>query len=84
MKKTLIASLTLAALAASPAFAQNQAERMHQAVHRSTATSEYFASVPGYVPGDPYAVVSSNRVIGRDMDANVRLQLLRDAGVSQN
>jgi hypothetical protein len=82
MKKILITSITLASIAASPAFAQ---DRTHRTGQPMTNASEYFGTYPnGYVANDPNAVVSGDRVVGRDPDANVRLQILRDAAVSQN
>ena len=67
--KTLMTAVALAALVASPAFAATK----KVAQVRSTAAQSY-ASVPA-----PSVVVSGGQVIGADPDANVRLQLLRDA-----
>ena len=76
MKKTLIATLTLASLAAAPAFAQtaDHPTKQHgQASHARALDTESNGS--SY---NPYAVIVGNRVVGRDPDANIRLQLKRD------
>lgn len=67
--KFLMTTVALATLVASPAFAAQK----HTAQNRTAAASAY-ASVQ-----DPYAVVSDGRVVGRDPDANIRLQIRRDA-----
>lgn len=80
MKKILIATLTLASIAATPALAQTAdhpaQQRGHAAQARTTDTESHGS---GYNPyADPYAVIVGNRVVGRDPDANIRLQLKRD------
>ena len=67
--KTLISAVALAALAASPAFAATK----HVKQYRPEATQSY-ASVPA-----TGAVVFDGKLVGADPDANVRLQLLKDA-----
>jgi hypothetical protein len=67
--KLLITTLTLATLVAAPAFAASPA---HNAANRSAADNAYaYAS-------DSYTVVVDGNVVGRDPDANVRLQMRRD------
>ena len=76
MNKTLIATLALATLVASPAFAQTNTHRI-----RHAAASDYaYASEPSYAAQNPNAVVFDNVVVGQDPDANIRLQLRRDPG----
>jgi len=82
MKKTLITALTLAAIAASPALAQSDQvnkTRGHTAHARAKAADTYGLSAndPAVV-NDPYAVILENRVVGRDPDPFIRLQLMRD------
>ena len=83
MTKTLIAALTFASLAAAPALAQtaDHAVKQHghaarQAVDQSVDTEAY--GYAGNPYADPYAVIVGNRVVGRDPDINIRLQLKRD------
>ena len=76
MKKTLIATLALATLVASPAFAQTNTHRIrHVAAPDNASVSE-----PSYAAQNPNAVVFDNVVVGQDPDANIRLQLRRDPG----
>jgi hypothetical protein len=69
--KFLMTALALATLAASPAFAASS----QHARHMRAAADNAFASTL-----DPYTVVQGGQVIGRDPDANVRLQLRSTAG----
>ncbi|MGC1465000.1 MAG: hypothetical protein WA792_04640 [Pseudolabrys sp.] len=71
--KILLTTVALAVLAASPAFA---ASHRHAAQADATPGTVYnsYASVPSQAN-----VISDGAVVGRDPDANVRLQLLRDA-----
>jgi hypothetical protein len=62
--KTLVAAAALAAVIASPAFAQTA--RYHRADSGQSASA----------PWD--AVIEDNQVVGQDPDANVRLELRRD------
>jgi hypothetical protein len=77
MKKTLIATLALATLAASPAFAASSTHRLR---HAATALDNIYASEPGYVSQNPNTVVFGNTVVGQDPDPNIRLQMIRDPG----
>jgi hypothetical protein len=69
--KTLVATLALAALLASPAVAR-------------TLSKHHEHLLPGYgLTGslkiqDPNVVIADGRVIGRDPDPNVRLEMRRD------
>ena len=67
MKKLLIA-LTLATLAASSAFAKTH--------HLKSSAAAASAAAD-----DPYTVIVNGEVVGRDPDPNVRLELMRDAGL---
>ncbi len=75
MKKTLIATLALATLVASPAFAQTSTHRIRHAV---TTPNNAYASEPSYAVRNPNVVVYGNTVVGQDPDANIRLQMMRD------
>ncbi len=80
--KTLLFGLSLA-LATAPVFANS----MHHArtpMERSGITSGYkaYAATPGYTSSPD--VIFDNKVVGRDPDPNVRLQLYRDPGLLAN
>ena len=68
--KVLMTAFVLATLAATPAVA-----KQHRAISPQAAAAQ--ASVP-YDTTDPYVVIVSGQVVGRDPDANVRLMLRRD------
>ncbi|HEX5508201.1 MAG TPA: hypothetical protein VFX37_06830 [Pseudolabrys sp.] len=70
--KIFLTTVALAALAASPAFAASH-KRAANVEASSAAAYTSFAAVPGQ------DVVTDDQIVGRDPDANVRLQLLRDA-----
>lgn len=71
--KTFLTTVALAALAASPAFAASHKRASQTGMAPDQAYSAY-AAVPGR------DVVSVNgQIAGQDPDANVRLQLRRDA-----
>jgi hypothetical protein len=71
MKKTLIATLALATLVASPAFAAQTKNHARAATQSSDAYARYLAP-------DHNAVVFGNRVVGEDPDRNIRGQIMRD------
>jgi hypothetical protein len=75
MKKMLIATLALATLVASPAFAQSNVHRMR---HGNIAGDYPSAANWNYSGQNPNVVVFANTVVGQDPDPNIRLQLLRD------
>jgi hypothetical protein len=75
MKKTLIATLALATLVASPAFAQSN---VHRVRHTVNPPNNPYASAQDYAAHDPNAVVFGNTIIGQDPDINIRSQMLRD------
>ena len=77
MKKTLIATLALATLVASPAFAQSNTHRIHRA---ATTTDNVYPSDPSYAAQNPNVVVFGNTVVGQDPDINIRAQMQRDPG----
>lgn len=77
MKKVLIATLALATLVASPAFAQSNAHRVR---HAASTLDDVYASEPGYVALNPNVVVFENTIVGQDPDPNIRLQMIRDPG----
>jgi hypothetical protein len=74
MKKTLIATIALAAIAASPAFAASKSSRAKYLSEdaRAQASSNYYQN-------DPSVVIANNKVIGRDPDINIRSEMLRDS-----
>ena len=71
MKKTLIATLALTTLAASPTFAASTKNRAYLSQQARDAYARY-------LPSDPSLVISNNKVVGRDPDINIRSQMLRD------
>ena len=82
MKKILLTTLTLATMAASPAFAQggdndHMTRSQRMAAHARSVGGDAYAQYYNEY-NDPYAVVVGNRIVGRDPDANIRLQLRRD------
>ena len=77
MKKTLIATLALATLVASPAFAQSNTHRIRSTV---AAPSNLLPSDPSFAAQNPNAVVVGNTVVGQDPDINIRAQIERDPG----
>ena len=80
MKKTLIAALAFASFAAAPALAQNADHPTKAQGHAARQAVDNEAN-GGYASNpytDPYAVIVGNRVVGRDPDINIRLQLKRD------
>jgi hypothetical protein len=69
--KTLLTAVSLAALVATPAFAQK---------HRAHVQDAYAsAAEPAYQGYQGGTVVSGGRVIGADPDPQVRFELERDA-----
>lgn len=82
MKKTLIATLALTTLAATPTLAAGSKQRAYLAQPGFSAYAQYLPNgEPAYVPRN--SVVVDNRIVGADPDINVRAQLLRDAMVNQ-
>jgi hypothetical protein len=74
MKKIIVTAVTLAALAASPAFAKTH----HAQALNAQASSESSAYEPAYVAASPYAVIVGGQVVGADPDPNIRAQIERD------
>ncbi len=70
--KTFLTTVALAALVASPAFAASHKRAVQTETAAGAAYSSY-AAAPGQ------NVIFDDQFVGRDPDANVRLQLLRDA-----
>ena len=88
MKKTLITTLTLAILAATPALAQTNTTTTDQP-NRTRAHVTHMRSMGpvddyGQAINDPNAVVIGNQVVGRDPDPFIRLQIKRDPIVNDN
>lgn len=80
MKKLVLGlALASAAFATAPAFAATT-HHTRQPLARSDSAYENYAAAPGYNATSP-EVVFDNRVIGRDPDPNVRLELMRDPGL---
>lgn len=73
--KFLMTAAALATLIVSPAFAASK----HTSHDRPASLAAYGAYAAAH---DPDTVVFQGQVIGRDPDANVRLQILRDAGLA--
>ena len=72
---TSLALATLAAtLVATPSFAATRHVRTN-----TTTASQAYAAAPGAYYAGAHVVVVDGKVIGADPDANVRLQLSKDA-----
>jgi hypothetical protein len=87
MKKLLVAA-AFAAIAVSPALAQQGPWSSWQSPSQVQTRSQTYMYAPEqgygqpsmqYMTLSPYAAVEGNLVIGADPDANVRLQMKRDA-----
>jgi hypothetical protein len=76
--KTLIASIALAAVIATPALAQTR-RAPHAIPHVSQDAAAARAEVHVRPLNSPNAVYEGNQYIGSDPDANVRLMLRMDA-----
>jgi hypothetical protein len=79
MKKTLIATVAFATLAATPAFAAGTKGGMHFSQRARDAYASYY-----YTQSDPYTVTYGDKVVGRDPDINIRAGLLRDPLPNEN
>jgi hypothetical protein len=81
MKKILLASVAVATLVASPAFARTPTK------HQPVMTNDTLVAAPAYA-GPAYAnsglAVVGGVVVGRDPDAFIRNELVRDAFSYQN
>jgi hypothetical protein len=78
MKKLLFAALALTTVAAaSPALAAKSKTITHQRTAYEAQANEGYVAAP-----DRFTVVEDNQIVGRDPDAFIRLQLLRDAHMS--
>ncbi|HEY0224659.1 MAG TPA: hypothetical protein VGC38_09110 [Pseudolabrys sp.] len=80
MKKLLLTTAALIALAASPAFAKTH----HSQAMDAQASAESSSDEPGYLASSPNAVIDDGQVVGVDPDPNIRFQLLRDHGLPAN
>jgi len=77
MKKLLLASVALTALAATPAFARTQ----HSATMSADPANEsYAAAATSGVTAQGPAIYAFGRYAGWDPDPNIRSQLLRESG----
>jgi hypothetical protein len=74
MKTILLATAATALIAAGPASAAGR----HHATPRAEASQTFAETGVQYNSNDPYVVVENGRYIGRDADASVRLNLLRE------
>ena len=72
IRKTLVATLALAAFLASPAVARTLSKQQEQLL------PDYALGGSLKITQDPNVVIEDGRVIGRDPDPNVRLQMRRD------
>jgi hypothetical protein len=78
MKLSIGTSLALAALAASLVATPSFAATRHMRANVATAEQAYAAAPGAYYIGS-HPVVVGGQVVGADPDANVRLQLAKDA-----
>lgn len=72
--KKLLAAAAFTALAASPTFAAS-AHRAHASFPANGMTA---SDSMAFAVADPYTVVEAGKYLGRDPDANVRLDLRRE------
>jgi hypothetical protein len=79
MKLSIGTSVALATLAATLVATPSFAATRHVRANVATADQAYAAAPGAYYIGSR-AVVVDGQVIGADPDANVRLQLMKDAG----
>ena len=77
--KTLVATVALAAVIASPALAQTARRAPIQQYPAQLDQSYGRAEAQPRSAISPYAVYNGNQYLGADPDPNVRLQLLLDA-----
>jgi hypothetical protein len=76
--RTVIASIALVAVIATPALAQTRrATQAIQQLNRDAAAAR--AEITARPQTSPYAVYEGNRYLGADPDPNVRLMLRMDA-----
>lgn len=73
MKKLAFALAALATVTTSQAFAATRHATMPSAAYNAYASVQ-----DGYSVADPNVVVFDGRIIGRDPDPNVRLEIRRD------
>jgi hypothetical protein len=71
-KVTLLAAVGAAVFAAGPAAAQKSR-------HTARAPVNYRTDPPSYVPANPAVVTDDGTYIGRDPDAQIRGELLKNA-----
>jgi hypothetical protein len=74
MKTILLATAATALIAAGPASAASR----HHAVPRAETSQTFAATGVQFNSNDPYVVTDNGRYIGRDTDATIRLNLLRE------
>jgi hypothetical protein len=72
IRKALVATLALASLLASPAVARTLSK------HHEQLLPDHALGGSLKIIQDPNVVIEDGRVIGRDPDPNVRLQMRRD------
>jgi len=73
--KKLVTALVIVAAIGESAFAQTQQTTISP---QAMAAQAYAPQHMGYRTGDPNLVVVNGQIIGRDPDARIRTQLLRD------
>jgi hypothetical protein len=80
MMKLILGAAMLAALMAGAAYAETPAA--HHAMDNGNAAMRSYAASPAYGMDGVYdqsTVVNEGRIVGRDPDPTVRLQILKDA-----
>jgi hypothetical protein len=82
MRKIILATMTLATVVASPAFAQKsdnaQAQRAHRMTAHARATAGDISAQYTSEYNNPNNVYVGNSLVGRDPDPSIRLMLKRD------
>jgi hypothetical protein len=79
--KKLVTALTLATLAATPAFATTYHRAHAPASPMASEPNGAYAAAPGNYGAGSGVVIEGGKVVGQDPDPNVRLQLLKDGAL---
>jgi len=79
LKLSIGTSLALATLAAALTTTPSLAGTRHVSAANAVTANQAYAAAPGYAYAGSRLVIVNGQVVGADPDANVRLQLTKDA-----
>jgi uncharacterized transporter YbjL len=79
LKLSIGTSLALATLAAALTATPSLAGTRHVSAANAVTANQAYAAAPGYAYAGSRLVIVNGQVVGADPDANVRLQLTKDA-----